>query len=392
MRIAMIGQKGIFVTHDGGVERHVEELSTRLARLGHEVFVYCRPHYMSEEINKKWKIENGKLKIKEVNLIFKSSINTKFLDTITHVFTSTCHALRQKYDVIHYHGVGPSTLAFIPRIFARRSKVIVTFHSQDRFHQKWGPFARAFLAFGEWTACTYPHKTIVVSKTLRRYCKERFYHDAIFIPNGVEVRKVLGSDKIKKWGLEENKYILSVARFVKHKGLHYLIQAFKKLKIENGKLKNYKLVLVGESPYPSKYADYLRKLAKDSPDIIFTGYQTGETLDQLFLNSYIYVHPSESEGLSITILEAMSYGKCVLISDIEENLEAMEHYGFYFKTGNVDDLKKKLEKLLASPKIVAEIGQKAREFVKKEHNWDKIARKTLEVYKTSREHKNKITK
>jgi glycosyltransferase involved in cell wall biosynthesis len=391
MRIAMIGQKGIFVTHDGGVERHVEELSTRLAKLGHEVFVCCRPHYMNAEMRKKLKIENGKLKIRGINLVFKPSINTKFLDTITHVFTSTLHALRQKYDIIHYHGVGPSTLSFIPRIFARKSKVIVTFHSQDRFHQKWGPFSRAFLAFGEWTACTYPHKTIVVSKTLRRYCKERFYHDTIFIPNGVEVKKVSGSDKIKNWGLKEGQYILSVARFVKHKGLHYLIQAFKEFKktqkhknTKTQDVKGYKLVLVGESPYPSKYADWLRELAAEDPDIVFTGYQIGEALDQLFLNSYIYVHPSESEGLSITILEAMSYGKCVLISDIEENLEAMEHYGFYFKTGDVGDLKGKLEKLLVSPKIVAEMGEKAREFVKKEHNWDEIAKKTLGVYKSMR--------
>lgn len=381
MKIAMLGQKGIFVTHDGGIERHVEELSTRMAKLGHEIFVYCRPHYVSDKLREEAKAQKWKIKAEGVNLVFRPSINTKYLDTITHVFTSTLHALRQNYDVIHYHGVGPSTLAFIPRIFARKAKVIVTFHSQDRFHQKWGPFARAFLAFGEWTACFYPHKTIVVSKTLKRYCKERFYRDTIYIPNGVAVRKVLGSDKIKKWGLEENKYILSVARFVKHKGLHYLIQAYKKLKTQNSKLKTFKLVLVGESPYPSKYADYLRKLAAADPDIVFTGYQTGKTLDQLFLNAYIYVHPSESEGLSITILEAMSYGKCVLISDIAENLEAMGNFGFYFKTGDINDLKNKLEKLLASPNIVSEMGEKAREFVKREHNWDEIAKKTLEVYR-----------
>lgn len=381
MKIALIGQKGIAVTHNGGIERHVEEISTRLAKLGHEVFVYCRSHYMPEELRRN-------TKFKKVNLVMKPSINTKYLDTITHVFISTLNALFKKYDVIHYHGVGPSVLAFIPRIFLRKTKTVVTFHSIDRFHKKWGPMARTFLAFGEWTACNYPHKTIVVSRTLKQYCKKKFYKDTIFIPNGVEIKNFFNSDRIKQFGLEPNKYILSVARFVKHKGLHYLIQAFKKLKALfqaglNSKLswtKNFKLVLVGELPYPNKYADYLKELAAKDPDIVFIEYQKGEILDQLFANAYLYCHPSESEGLSITILEAMAHRKCVLISDIEENLEAMSNYGFYFKTGNVNDLTKKLEKLLASPEVVKEIGEKAQEFVKREHDWDKITKEILKVY------------
>jgi glycosyltransferase involved in cell wall biosynthesis len=377
MKVAMIGQKGVFVTHDGGVEKHVEELSKNLVEMGNEVDVYCRRHFMSENIAEKYeklKLDQEYLKINGISILFSPSINTKYLDTISHTLTSTIKTFFKKYDVIHYHGIGPSILSFIPRIFSS-AKIIVTFHSIDRYHKKWGTFARIMLTFGEWTACNFPNKTIAVSKTIKKYCRDRYKRDAIYIPNGVEVDEAHGSGELEKFGLEPNKYILSVARFVRHKGLHYLIKAFKEIKI-NG----LKLAIVGESPYPNEYADYLKKLAKNEKDIIFTGYQKGEALAQLFDNAYLYCHPSESEGLAITILEAMAYGKCVLISDIEENLEAMSDHGFYFKKGNVKDLSEKLIKLLDDQESVTKMGEKAKEFVLKEHNWKNISRKTLKVY------------
>ncbi len=363
----MIGQKGIFVTHDGGIETHVENLSKTLVLSGHEVFVYSRKHYTPRALKKRTGVKNLKL-------IFTPSINSKYFDAITHTFISTIHALFKKYDVIHYHGVGPSVLSFIPRLLKWRTKTVVTFHSQDRYHKKWGKLAAKFLQLGEWTACKFPHETIAVSKTIQRLCEMEYGKKAQYIPNGVKIWEAAGGDKTKKWGLAPNNYILTVARFIRHKGLHWLIQAYKKLDTDK------KLVLVGESPYPSEYKDYLIKLAQGDNDIIFTGYQTGETLDQLFINSYLYVHPSEAEGLSITILEAMSYGKTVLISDIPENLEAMGEFGRYFKTGNVDDLYDKLNKLLQNPVYVKNTGKKAKEYVRQEYNWDKITQEIVKLY------------
>ena len=369
MRIAMIGQKGIFVTHDGGIETHVDNLSKTLAEMGHKVFVYSRKHYTPRKLKKSSGFRNLKL-------IFTPSLNTKYLDAITHTLTSTIHALFQKYDVIHYHGVGPSMLSFLPRILKWRAKTVVTFHSQDRYHKKWGKLAARFLQLGEWTACKFPHQTIAVSKTIKRLCKIEYKKEVKYIPNGVKIWEVEGSNEIKKWGLETDNYILTVARFIRHKGLHWLIKAYKKLNTDK------KLVLVGESPYPSEYKDYLIKLAKGDKDIIFTGYQTGKPLDQLFTNAYLYVHPSEAEGLSITILEAMSYGKTVLISDIPENLEAMGDYGRYFKTGDVNDLHNQLEKMLKSPDYIKKTGQRAKEFVGEEYGWEKITKEIVKLYKS----------
>jgi glycosyltransferase involved in cell wall biosynthesis len=377
MRIAMIGQKGIPFIRDGGVERHVEELATRLVSRGHEVYVYVRPRF----------IINGQKIYKGVNLISLPSIPTKNLDTITHTFLATLHVLFKKVDIIHYHGVGPSTLAWIPRLLKPRAKVMVTFHSIDRFHKKWGWFARIYLGWGEWAACRFPDRTIAVSQSIQKYCRGRFKRETFYIPNGVSVEKSVGADKIEQFGLKKKEYILTVARLIRHKGIHYLIQAYINLEKKFGTEAKYwpggkikKLVIVGAPSFTDDYSAYLNKLAEQSENIIFTGFQTGEPLKQLFANAYLYVHPSEAEGLSITILEAMSYGTCVLISNIPENLEAIDHSGFSFETKDISDLYEKLIYLLSAPEIVDGRGERGKKFVEDNFNWDRIVMETEKIY------------
>lgn len=379
MKIAMLGQKGIPFIRDGGVERHAEELSSRLVSRGHEVYAYVRPRFIIAD----------KKVYKGVRLIALPSIATKNLDTITHTFLASIHVLFKKVDVIHYHGVGPSTLAWIPRIFKPRAKVVVTFHSIDRFHKKWGPFAKVYLGWGERTACRFPHRTIAVSQSIQKYCKDKFKKDVVYIPNGVTVEKITETNKIKLFGLEKDSYILTVARLIRHKGIHYLIQAYRKMEKTfgedpknwpGGKIK--KLVIVGAPSFTDDYYAYLNKLAEQSPNIIFAGFQIGEPLKQLFANAYLYIHPSEAEGLSITILEAMSYGTCVLISNIPENLETIDHSGFSFETKDVDDLFEKIVYLLDFSEGVKRRGERGREFIRENFNWDRIVEETEMVYKT----------
>lgn len=372
MKIAFIGSKGIPAKF-GGIERHVEELSTKLAGLGHEVFVYCRKYYTNYD----------KQTYRGVNLIYLPSIRTKNLDAISHTFLATLDALRRDYDVIHYHGVGPSTLSFIPRLLKRKAKIVATFHCQDKFHQKWGKIARTYLSFGEYAACKFPHQTITVSKTIKQYCKNAFNKEVEYIPNGVAISNVQGDEEIKKFGLEKGKYIMTCARLVRHKGIHYLIKAFNLLKSQNyksAKVRDLKLVIVGDSAYTDDYVQYLKKLASSNKDIIFTGLQFGKTLAQLFQNAYIYVHPSEAEGLPITVLEAMAYKKTVLVSNIPENIEAFAGHGYMFVNKDINDLKYKIELLLQNPELVKKTGEKAHNYVLLNYNWNKIVGATLNLY------------
>jgi glycosyltransferase involved in cell wall biosynthesis len=370
MKIAMIGQKGI-PARSGGIERHVEELSAELASRGHEVLVFCRSWYT-------WPIRDHR----GVRCIKTRSIATKHLDAITHTFTSILRASREKVDIYHIHGVGPALLSWLPRILRPRAKVIVTFHCIDRHHQKWNWIARTMLYIGERMACTMPNATITVSKTLETYCRMSYTANTKYIPNGTQI-PLTDADpaRLAPFGLTSNNYLMMCARLVRHKGAHLLIEAYKQLCNEEPKLtKNMKLAIVGGSAFTDNYVTELREMVKDDPNIILTGNQTGETLHALFSHSYANIHPSESEGLPIAVLEAMSYGKCVLSSDIPENLELTKTHGRSFVRGDVNDLKRELRNLLVDPDMVAEVGREARTHIAKHYDWKDIAETTEYLY------------
>ena len=372
MKIAMIGQKGIPTIY-GGIERHVEELSLELAKIGHDVLVYARSWYTPKAIKK---VEN-------VRIIHTLSLQTKHLDAITHTFTSTINAIRQKPDVIHYHGVGPSLLAIIPKIFAPKIKVVVTSHCLDRYHQKWGLIARLVLRLGEWTAIKYAHQTITVSKTLKDYYLNEFREKTIYLPNGITaVPEHPGSALIEnKWDLQKNKYVLMVSRLVKHKGAHYLLEAWQFAKLQYPELlKDYKLVITGGSSKTKKYVKELEKIAQDDDSIIFTGWQHGRVLEQLYANTALFVHPSQNEGLPVTVLQAMSYGRTVLLSDILEHKEIISDKRYLFNNANIGSLADKLIELFKNKPQLIDQGKINKVFVEKTYNWQDIAQKTSRVY------------
>lgn len=370
MKIAFIGQKGI-PAKIGGVEKHVEELSTRLTARGHEVFAYVRNNYTDKKLKE----------YKGVKLIHLPSIATKHLDAISHTFLGTVHALFHEYDVIHYQAIGPSFLSWIIKIFKRNTILIATFHCQDYYHQKWGWLARTALRFGEYITCTVPHKTIVVSNTLKAYVKNTYAKEPAVIPNGFAVSITEKTNEIEKWNLQKDGYILSVSRLIKHKGIHYLIKAFKNLE-DQDLIQDKKLVIVGEGAYTDDYVEYLKKIAEGRKNIIFTGVQIGEALSQLISNAYVFVHPSETEGLSIGLLEAMGYAKAIIASDIPENMEALSSNGMYFENGSIENLEKKLSEALGNPELLKQLGEKAQKHVNEKYNWERIVEQTEELYKS----------
>lgn len=367
MKIALIGQKGIPMKF-GGIEKHVEELAVGLAAKGHKVYAYTRPWYTPSSLKS----------YKGVNLISVNSWKTKHLDAISHTLKCSLDVLRRDFDIVHYHGVGPSLLAWIPKLFKPSTKVIITFHCIDRKHQKWGWFARLALYLGEWTAVHFAHDTITVSKTLQNYCAVNYGADTIYIPNGVDSPKTKSSVEIKKkFGLEKNGYILFLSRLVKHKGAHYLIDAYNQIKTDK------KLVIAGGAAFTEDYEKFLKEKAGNNPNIIFTGnIEGGGSLwAELYSNAYLFVHPSESEGLPIVVLEAMGFGLPVLVSDIDENMEAVSGgYGFSFQNKNVKDLKNKLQYLLDCPELVKEVGVDAKKHVEENYNWIDIVDSVESVY------------
>lgn len=375
MRIAIIGSKGI-PARSGGIEKHVEELAIRLAKRQFDVTVYTRP----------WYVKNKLKSFQGVKLVSLGSIATKNFDAITHTLVSSLHAVREGFDVFHYHGVGPSLLSWIPRLLRPSAKVVVTFHCIDRNHQKWSLFAKVMLKLGEWAACKFAHKTIVVSKTLTHYVREVYKTEPVYIPNGINPPKkgAVRSEVLKELGLYKGRYALMVSRLVRHKGVHTLIDAWKKLKDASGDLNvmGMKLAIVGDAAFTDDYVRELKALAKGRKDIVFAGFRTGDDLRALFENASFAVHPSESEGLPIAVLEEMSYGKAVLTSDIPEHLEVIEGKGFTFRTGDVRDLMLQLYWTITHAKERAKAGKLAKEYVHAFYKWDDVSRETARLYKS----------
>ncbi len=369
MKIAFIGQKGIPAIA-GGVEKHVEKLAGRLAAQGHDVTVYVRSHYTPVTLHE----------FAGVKLVHMPSIHTKHLDAISHTFFATLHALFQPYDIIHFQSIGPSLLAFIPRFLKPRARVVATFHSRDYTHKKWGFFARTFLHVAEYLTCTVPERTIVSSETLIDYTRETYGREAIFIPSGAEVTFEEDTEALNQFGLRSKRYLLAVHRLVPHKGTHYLIKAFKELEDTNKLPNNFKLVIVGANANTEEYENFLKLLARGRQNILLVGEQTGKTLETLYSHAYLYVQPSEQEGLSLALLEAMGHGLLPLVSDIEPHKEAVANTGAYFPVKDVDGLKRELAYFINRSDEVAALGKAAENRVREHYSWDAVAKRTLEVY------------
>jgi glycosyltransferase involved in cell wall biosynthesis len=372
MKIAFIGQKGM-PAHSGGVEKHVEQISVRMAKDGHTVSAYVRSNYTPE--NKK--------NFKGVELIHIPCIHTKHLEALSYAFLATLHAVfLRNFDVIHFHSIGPSICSIIPRFLKPSSKVIATFHSRDYFHQKWNVLARTCLHIAEYFTCAIPEKTIVISETLAHYAEERYGKRFTFIPNGAEVRFESDTALLHEWNLKPERYILSVSRLVRHKGIHYLIKAFRELEEKSKLPNNMKLVIVGAPANTEDYAEYLRAMSIGSDNIVFVGEQSGRKLEALFSHASLFVQPSEDEGLSLALLEAMAYGLLPIVSNIPANMEAIQgDTGVWFENKSVDGLRELLAFYVNRLDEAKAIGAKAQARAEQEYSWDGIARRTLVTYK-----------
>ena len=373
MKIAIIGSKGI-PAKAGGIERHVEELAVRLAKRGFGVTCYVRPWYTGTTR----RTHNG------VRTVALGSVRTKHLDAITHTFAATLHAMREGFDVYHYHGVGPSLLAWLPRVFRPSAKVVVTFHCLDRRVMKWGRLARFALKLGEWTATHFAHKTIVVSKTLAHYVREVYGRHAAYIPNGVKVQKPTRKDVavLDRLGLQKGRYVVMVSRLIRSKNADKLVEAWKRLKRASTDLRTLgmKLVIVGDGDAHDPYVEEVRGLTAGSKDIVMAGARYGAELHALIAHSALGVHPSSTEGLPMAVLEKMAHGKAVLASDIPEHLEVVEGKGYTFRLDDRRDLMLQLHWMLTHPRQVAATGREAQKHVAAWFNWDKIAKETAMVY------------
>jgi glycosyltransferase involved in cell wall biosynthesis len=358
LRVAFIGGRGV-ISKYSGIESYYEEVGKRLADSGHEVTVYCR-NYFTPGLTE----HNG------MKLVRLPTIRSKHLETVIHTLLSTVHALTQKYDLVHYHSLGPALFSFVPRLLGM--KTAVTVQGLDWQRRKWGRLASAVLRLGEEASVRCPSGTMVVSRTLQERYRTQHGAKTFYVPNGGVLRERSRPHKILEWGLQPGRYVVFLGRFSPEKGCHLLVEAFEQLQTD------VKLVMAGASSYCDDYSRELRIHASDQ--IRMLEWVSGDTLDELLTNAMIFVLPSDLEGLSLALLDAMGAGLCVLTSDVPENREVVDGAGFTFERGNAGDLADRLRFLIANPSVREAAGRNARKRIEDHYRWEKIAEEIENAY------------
>ena len=386
MRIVMLGHKRI-PSREGGVEIVVEELATRMAALGHEVIVYNRKGSHVAGIGNEQKEYGKNYDYKGVWVKTAFTLPQKSLNAIVYSFFATIKACFSGADVVHFHAEGPCAMIPLAKMF--RKRCVATIHGLDWQRSKWGGFATKFLLFGEKMVAKHADKVIVLSEGVRQYFQDTYGRETSVIPNGISRPEFQLPDIIsQKYELKGNDYLLFLARLVPEKGVHMLLEAYEKSGVA------IPLVIAGGSSHSSEYcqkieskAEQINKNAEQKhteQKVILTGFVQGKELEELYSNAMLYILPSEIEGMPLSLLEAMSYGNVCLTSDIAENMDVTEEYGFSFSSGDVDSLAEKLSELCNDIDSLRNQEQYTREsiqnFILGKYNWDDVTKRTLECY------------
>lgn len=358
LRIAFIGGRGV-ISKYSGIETYYEAVGQRLAGRGHELTIYCR-NYFTPALKE----------YEGMRLVRLPTIRSKHLETFVHTLLSTLHATTQGYDVVHYHTLGPALFSFFPRMFG--AKTVVTVQGLDWQRKKWGRIASGVLRLGEQASVRFPNETMVVSRTLQQRYLDLHGKQTRYVPNGGMLRERKEPRKILEWGLEPGRYVLFLGRFSPEKGCHFLVDAFEQIQTDA------MLVMAGAASYCDEYSRELRKHASER--IRMLDWVSGETLDELLTNAMIFVLPSDMEGLSLALLDAMAAGLCVLASDVPENREAVEGAGYVFRCGDVKDLADRLQFLIANPAVREAAGKAAAKRAREQYQWKEISENIERAY------------
>ena len=358
LRVAFIGGRGL-ISKYSGIETYYEEVGKRLVEMGHDVTVYCRSYFTP-----------ALPKYEGMRLVRLPTFRSKHLETLVHTFLSTVHVMFRGCDVVHYHAQGPALFSFFPRLVGK--KTVVTVQGQDWQRKKWGRFAAFTLRLGELASARLPNRTMVVSQVLQRHYQTAYGVQTKYVPNGSVIRKPVAPSQILEWGLDPANYILFLGRFSPEKNCHLLIEAYETLDTPA------KLVLAGGSSHTNAYVDELRK--HQSERVLFLDWVHGAALDELLTNAALFVLPSDLEGLSLALLDAMGSAVCVLTSDIPENREVIEGAGFTFRSGDAADLARMLGLLLSDAPARKAAGRNAQARVRNRYLWPRIAAEIGQSY------------
>jgi glycosyltransferase involved in cell wall biosynthesis len=371
MRIAVIGAKGL-PPRQGGIEHYCAEVFPKVVQKGHSVDLFAQSGYTGSP----W---HSRYPFKGVNVVTLPSLGVNGVDTLFASALASVLSVKPRYDVIHFHALGPSLFSFLPRL-ATTSKVVVTCHGLDWQRAKWGQFSSRLIRLGEKTAVRFAHEITVVSSDLQNYFSQTYDRRTVFIPNAPA--NYVDSDAalpfVRSLGIEPEKYMVFLGRLVPEKCPDLLIQAFQALQA-----KNWKLVLVGGTGGTGAFPSKLYQLASANPNIIFTGELRGTRLAEIIRGAGLFILPSNLEGSPLALLEAMRENVPIIASDIAAHRELIQaDRGLLFKKGDLFSLKDTLNWALSHPHEMTLMAQKAHKEILLHHSWHRVATEVTQIYES----------
>ena len=370
MKIAMIGHK-VVPSRRGGIEKVLTTLCPLLSEKGADVTCYNRS---TDKVENEYVGTVKDKKYRGVNLKNAWTINARGASAMIASFTAAISAAFGKYDIIHFHAEGPCAAMWIPKMFGKRC--VATVHGLDWQREKWGKgFASKYIKFGERVMVKYADEIIVLSESAREYFKNTYNRETVLIHNGIEKPEKKEAEKITDlFGITKDGYICMVSRLTAEKGVHYLIDAYNSVKTDK------KLVIAGDTSDTDDYVAMIKQKAENNPNIIFTGFISGDVLKEIYSNAYLVTLPSDIEGMSLSLLEALSYGNAVLCSDIPENTLVTEDKAMHFKKSSVEDLAEKLQLMCHDEALVHSLKNGVDEFILEKYKWSDVADTTYHLY------------
>lgn len=362
MKIAFLGNRGI-PANFGGSDTIFEQLGERLVKRDHKVVVYCRKHF--SQYNEKY--------YKGIERVVLPSINKFNFDTITHSFLSTLHILfTNKVEILNFHGIGNSFV--LPLLMFSKKKSVVLIDGPDWKRPKWNFLAKLMLRlsvnFGIWFA----DEIISDNIPIHDWIKEKFNRNTPILYYGADFDKILPGENLFRWGLVGNDYILFVAMMVPDKGPDIILEAYSKLKT------NIKLLMVGDTHYHKDFFNSLKLKYSNNANIIFTGFQYGNSYKEYMSNAYIYVHPFRSDGTSPSLLQSLALGNCIVANSSEETSAAIENAGVLFDRDSSISLGEKLQFLIDNPNLINEYKNKSLALAKRKYDWEDIVTQYENVF------------
>lgn len=355
MKIAFIGGRNIHKL--GGIETYMYNLCTKLKELGHEPIVYCESDRNYEEIVNGFKV------------IHWESPKSPYVCKIYLGLKSTLNALtKQKgVKVFHYNAWPPSLWCWIPRLFGKET--IMMGHGLGWKRTKYSNRQQNIARFMERIAAKINKHLVMVSQEQTDWYASEYNRKCVTIPTAVNLpTDFTDTDIIQKYDLQEEGYYLYLGRLVQDKNPDYLIKAFIKSNTNESKL-----VIAGANDSDPGYVEYLHNLADGDSRVVFTGAVYGLDKETLLKNCKVFCIPSTIEGLAITLLEAMSYAKPVIASDIEANKEGLGDNGIWVKTEDIDDLIKAIVFCEENISLLKKEADRNFNRIKENFTWERIS-------------------